>query len=488
MSFVDYPVLILVPIITPIVGGVMLYFQNQDKKREDLILITFTILTLISVVYFYIMFINQGEAVSIDLPSLLLIGLSFKLDILALYLGLLVSVIWLLVVVYSLDYMAGDHFRRRFYNFVLLNLSGCLGFFFAGDLLTMFLFFELLTIVSYVLVVHEESEDSIRAGNRYIFLSLIGGLGLLVSTVIIYMEAGTINFATGGVIEEYSLSMAIAFFVFVFSFGIKAGIFPFHVWLPIAHPIAPSPASAILSGIMIKTGAYGILRIMYNIYDIDLIRDLGWNKILLVIAGITIFLGSAGAIFEYDLKKRLAYSSISQMGYILLGMSFLNVVGLVGNIFHITAHAIMKSCLFLAAGAIIYKTGKKDVRELSGIGREMPFTMVSFSLAALAMIGIPPLNGFISKWELSIGALQAGYPLYVGLLLLSSLMNAIYYFPIINSAFFGNTGTEASDGPELSKKMLYPIVILAAGTIVFGLLPYNYPLTLAQEAAELLMP
>ncbi|MFW5976672.1 MAG: proton-conducting transporter membrane subunit, partial [Bacillota bacterium] len=302
----------------------------------------------------------------------------------------------------------------------------------------------------------------------------------------------SLDFVSGGAIHEPNLLVSVAFFVFMLSFGVKAGIFPFHIWLPVAHPSAPSPASALLSGIMIKTGAYGMIRVMYNLYSIDLIQRMGWNNIMLIIAGITIFLGSAAAIYEKDLKKRLAYSSISQMGYIFLGMGLLNEAGLTGDIFHIIAHAIMKSCLFLAAGAIIYKTGKRNIDDLVGIGKEMPITMLSFTTAALAMIGIPPLVGFITKWELSLGVLQAGYPYYIGLLLLSSLMNAIYYFPIIVNAFFREEEREidknrVSSYNEVPWKMLVPMVVLALGTFVFDIIPNNIPLNIAQRAAMLLL-
>jgi multicomponent Na+:H+ antiporter subunit D len=202
--------------------------------------------------------------------------------------------------------------------------------------------------------------------------------------------------------------------------------------------VAPSPASALLSGIMLKTGAYGLFRVIFHVFTVDLMRETGSTTIIAALAIITILLGSAVAITQDDLKRRLAYSSIGQMGYILLGLAILNEQAMIGTIFHVFSHAIMKSTLFLVAGAIIVKTGKRSIKELSGIGREMPYTMLAFTLAALAMIGLPPFNGFLSKWTLSLGALDAGNPYFVVVLLVSSLMNGVYYLPIIIAAFFGD--------------------------------------------------
>ncbi|MEJ6949716.1 complex I subunit 5 family protein [Natronospora cellulosivora (SeqCode)] len=478
--------LIVLPLIIPILGVIFLIKFRKRESFTSYILITTAVITFLSVLILYPFIIVNEETLFLALESVLLFGISFRIDVLAFFLALVVSFIWILTVIYSLEYMKSNHRKLRFYIILLLNLAGTLGFFFAGDILTMFIFFELLTILSYLLVIQEESPAALKAGNRYIFLSIAAGLGLLFSIIITYINNPSLNFVNGGIINVSSPMISIAFFVYILSFGIKAGIFPFHVWLPEAHPSAPSPASAILSGVMIKIGAYGMLRTMYNLYNIDLIQSMGWNKVLLILAAISIFLGSAAALFEKDIKRRLAYSSIGQMGYILLGMSLINEFALIGDIFHIFSHIIMKTCLFLAAGAIIYKTGIRDITKMAGIGKKMPITMLSFTIAALAMIGIPPMIGFISKWELSLGAMQANYPIYVVLLLLSSLMNAIYYLPIIINAFFTKSENVDYSYNEVPWKMLYPMVVLASSTFVFNLLPKNIPLALAKKAAAIL--
>ncbi|MFW6279000.1 MAG: complex I subunit 5 family protein [Bacillota bacterium] len=482
--------MVLLPIIIPIIGSMLfLKAHSLSDNIKSLLLTGTVVLTFLSTLIFYPI-VNSGGSLNFNLDSVMLMGISFKIDILSFFLAALVSLVWVFITVYSSEYMEHDQGKNRFHIFLLLNLSGAMGFFYSGDIITMFLFFELLTIFSYILVVHKENEEALRAGNRYIFLSLIGGLGFLFSIIVTHISGFSLSFTGGGGVDEPSLLINIAFFVYMIGFSIKAGIFPFHIWLPVAHPSAPSPASALLSGIMIKTGAFGMIRVIYNIYSVEFIQQMGWNNILLVISALTIFLGSAAAIFENDIKRRLAYSSIGQMGYIFLGIFLLNEASLIGNIFHIASHAVMKSCLFLAAGIIIHETGKRKIEELKGIGRQMPVTMISFTLAALAMIGIPPFTGFITKWELSMGALAAGYPYYVGLLLLSSLMNGIYYFPIIVNAFFASPEEEPEaemSVENVSWKMLVPVSTLALGTFIFDIIPFNIPLEMAQRAALLLL-
>lgn len=486
-----YKLLILLPIIIPIIGSILYLKCNLfSEKYKPHLMVGTVFLTFLSTMIFYPV-ISTGSTINFRIGSVLLLGISFKIDIFSFFMVAVVSLLWILISIYAVEYMENDREKNRFFVFFLLNLSGAMGFFLSGDVITMFLFFELLTIFSYILVVHREDEQALKAGNRYIFLSLIGGLGFLFSIVVTHINGISLSFASGGMVSEASPLISAAFFVYMVGFSIKAGIFPFHIWLPVAHPVAPSPASALLSGIMIKTGAFGMLRIIYNIYGVNFIQSMGWDSVLLAIAGITIFLGSAAAIFEKDLKKRLAYSSIGQMGYIFLGMFLFNQSSLTGDIFHIVSHAVMKSCLFLAAGIIIYKTGKRNIEELKGIGHSMPVTMICFSLAALAMIGFPPFTGFITKWELSMGALQAGHPEYVALFLLSSLMNGIYYFPIIINAFFVSPEDkeikEFETGENVSWKMLFPVSILALGTFIFDIIPANIPLNMSEKIARLLL-
>ena len=476
----------------PVLATIPLYvIERRSAFMRDVFAQLVSGITLLIVGSMY-PFIQAHGAIGISFPRVFPpFGISFRVDMLGFVLALIAALVWFLSIVYSKVYMDHEGGGNRFYPFLLLSLGGCMGVFMTGDFFSLFVFFELMSLSSYVLVVHEETAVAMAAGYKYLILTLIGGLALFFGIVIAYEISGNVNILPDNFLflEPNRLAF-VAFLSFLVGFGMKMGVFPMHVWLPDAHPVAPSPASALLSGVMLKTGAYGLIRVIYNVYGVEFIQDVGWNTILLVLAGITIFLGSAVAIAQTDIKRRLAYSSIGQMGYVLLGIALLTEAGLTGTIFHIVSHAFMKSTLFLAAGAIIYKTGKRKISDLAGIGFQMPFTMGFFTIAALAMIGIPPLNGFISKLILAMGALDAGKPVFVFLLILSSLMNGIYYLPIIISAFFGVSESErtwAKPFTELKFSMLWPMGVLALGCIVFGLFPFNFPLTWSEIAATMLL-
>lgn len=428
------------------------------------------------------------------------INFSLRVDSLGFLLGLASIFLWMLTSIYSIEYMRKEHALGRYNLFSLFSLTGMLGTVFSGNLLSLYIFFEFLTIASYVLVIHEESVEAIEAGTLYLFLGIAGGLILLLSVIATYAITGTGEFSSIGMgLKQHPLAPYI-FWGYILGFGIKAGIFPVHIWLPKAHPVAPSPASALLSGIMIKAGAYGILRTIYNVFGWESFYLHPWLlKSLLFIALITIFLGSAVAIAQTEIKKMLAYSSISQMGYIVLGLTLVSFLGMSGGTVHIFNHAIMKGGLFLCAGAFIHQTGLREISDLKGIGKRMPLTSLCFTLFALSMIGFPPLNGFVTKWYLALGTLEiknigihgANIGLVaLGMLFLSSLMNLAYYGPIVYNLWFTQitdyklqiTDYKKNDDPNLF--MLIPLVLLAISTVVFGIYP-RLPLSLVQQGARI---
>lgn len=473
-------------------GAVFYAGRSSEITRNTLSVVTSVITFLLVLAMFPV--IMAGDVIYYPIAELIPpFGLSFRVDVLGFGLALLASFVWMLVTIYSVSYMKDNKYQNRYFTSMILTLSGCMGLFLAGDLFTLFIFYELMSLVSYILIVHSETSEALKAGFKYLIVTIAGGLFLFFGIIISFEIGGGISLAERGVITEVGTLSFLGYLAYVIGFGMKAGMVPLHVWLPDAHPVAPSAASALLSGIMIKTGAYGIIRVVFYVYDYNMIYEANWHLILAIGAVITIFLGSAVAIAQEDLKRRLAYSSVGQMGYILLGISIMTETAMVGDIFHIFTHAFMKSTLFLAAGIIISKTGKKKIDELGGIGYMMPLTMISFTIAALAMIGIPPLNGFISKWTLSLGALEANQPVYVLVLLLSSLMNAIYYLPIVNMAFFAKPGEEIieNDKYKLSRfeapmAMVVPVLILGFSCLVLGILPTNLPYEISQEAAKIL--
>jgi multicomponent Na+:H+ antiporter subunit D len=498
-------------VFSPIIGGLALYFITHFGKvryREP-IAIGLAALSLLLVALMYPA-VKGGQVLEagyrlFELP----LSISFRVDNLGFFMALLASFLWLLATIYSPRYLAHSHAHDRYYAFLLLAQGGCIGVFLAGDLLGLFVFFEFMAINTYVLIAHEEDSYSMFAGAKYLYLTVAGGLAVFFGLVITYFLTGSVSFGQGGLITEPSNFALFAFIGFLIGFGIKAGMFPLHVWLPDAHPAAPAPASALLSGIMIKTGAYGLIRVFTDIYSPQFFAQVNWEVIVLVLATITILLGSALAILQDNLKRRLAYSSIAQIGYILLGIALLSEQAMVGAVYHIFTHAFMKGCLFLCAGSIIVQTGKKNISEMGGIGFKMPLTMICFTLASLSMVGIPPFNGFISKWQLSMAALNLGKPEFVALLIVSSLLNAVYYFPIITAAFFNRkSGAEehghaaesdhghATAAParpvrlnlaeEAPLGMLIPTAILAAGCFIFAVLPVNWPLEMVKTVANTL--
>jgi multicomponent Na+:H+ antiporter subunit D len=320
---------------------------------------------------------------------------------------------------------------------------------------------------------------------KFFFMTIIAGVTLFWAITITYRATGSLDFGYGGLVSAGTPLLLTAFVCYLVGFGIKAALVPLHLWMPDAYAAAPVPAAALSSMLMLKTGVYGLIRVFYDLYGAAFIKGAGWHYIVLILAACSIIYGSLCAIAQDDLIRRLAYSGMAQVSYIILGLAMLSENALTGLLYHIMAHAFMKGCLFLCAGAIIMQTGKRKISELGGIGQQMPLVMIAFTVAGVSAVGIPPFNVFVSKWYLSLGALDIHQPLFIVLLLLSSIMNAAYYLPISMAAFFGFPG---GTSPNITKKMgaaiIIPIVILAVGAFAFTLAPQNWPLNLAKIIAH----
>jgi len=457
-------------------AGVIYYVGRKSEALRDTLSITISFISFLATAAMgptilagrVIEFILISDAVA---P----IEIAFRVDMLSWFIALLCSFDWLLANIYSHRYMDHEHARNRYYLFMTLTLGTVLGVLFAKNLFTLFIFFESMLLTSYVLVIHEETPEAMYAGRLYLFLGIGTGLILFLAILVTYTIAGTLDFGLGGILEYQGLVSYLIFIAFLIGSAAKAGIFPVHIWLPVAHPIAPAPASAILSGVLVKEGCYLMIRVIYDIFGVDLVAQMGVHLSLAILAGFTMIFGSAVAIKQTNLKTMLGYSTIAQMGYIFFGMSLLTITGLQGAVAHIFHHAMMKTLLFLCAGAIIYKTGIREISEMGGIAKKMPITLLVFMIAAISMIGIPPLCGFISKWVLAMGALETGEPIFmmfILVLILSSIMNAVYFMPIIINAYFCEGDHEKKvkyeDAPLT---MLIPMVILALGCIIFGIFP-----------------
>lgn len=502
---------ILLPFLIPLLGCLAVIFVSRYSEEIGGILTTaITALSMGSVVWLYVLY-NQGTKLALSLEVGLPFKFAFGADALGLFMALITTIVWVLASLYALEYIT--HGKTIFNVFLLLSLYGMLGLTLTANLFSLLIFFEVFSVGSAVLVIHEGTPEAQRAGFQYLFISIVGSAAIILASAAIYIQTDSMDLLGHGIAGLRGNPLTPAFFwLLIIGFGIKAGMFPVHIWLPVAHPIAPSPASALLSGVMIKAGAYGAIRVVYGVFGIGLVDNAIMAKTLLILAVITMLLGSFLAIAQTELKRLLAYSSVAQIGYVMLGVGLLSERGLAGGVLHIFNHALMKGSLFLAAGIIIHQTGLRNLDDLVGIGKRLPLTMTAFTLSALSMIGVPPLVGFYSKWLLALGALQAkdsgfisqwsAYGI-VGTLIFSGLLNIVYYAPILIRGWFAdphgapsavghghahghggvalavandNGHAEAVQTVEPSWIMLVPTLSLAFATLVFGLyinIPYK---------------
>ncbi len=410
----------LIAVVIPLISFVMILCAKDLVWWRNSWSLTGSTGTLAAVVFMY-QHLSQGQALIFKVPMIVTpYNFFFRVDEFGFLIALITSFIWLAATIFALEYMNHEKNRGRFFAFFMLTLSGTVGVPLAGDLLTLLLFFEIMSLASYVLVVHTQTEEAFSAGNLYLYLGVFGGMCLLTGMGIFYYNAGSLAITSQAALMEGLDSYYIAAAVLmILGFGIKAGMVPVHIWLPRAHPVAPAPASALLSGLMIKAGAYGIIRIISMIYTPDsstmVMETLSsgavnlWNQVseagyIIIWFGIaTMFFGAFLAVIQNNIKKLLACSSISQIGYIIMGagvgayMGYDGAMGVGGATYHIFNHAFFKSTLFLAAGAIVYLTGELDIRKLGNLKKKMPFTAVVVLIASLGIVGMPLFNGYASK-------------------------------------------------------------------------------------------
>jgi multicomponent Na+:H+ antiporter subunit D len=398
------------------------------------------------------------------------IGLGFRVDALGMFFAVVSSTLWIFTTIYAIGYMEPEHSKVRFFGFFALCVSTTVGIAFAENLLTLFLFYESLTIVTYPLVIHEETPEAFKAGRKYLTYTLIGGAFVLIGTVLTYQTAGTLTLSKPGILSlaNGTQVLTVLFVTLIAGFGVKAAIMPLHGWLPSAM-VAPTPVSALLHAVaVVKAGAFGILRVIYNVFGVELLRQMNLTTWLAWLAAFTILAGSFIALFQDNFKRRLAYSTISQLSYIVLGAALLTPFAATAAIAHIANQAFAKITMFFCAGAIQRKTGKTSIHELAGIGYRMPFTMGAFTVAALSFVGVPLFAGFVTKWYLSLGALEAGDWWFVIVMIASALLNAAYFLPIVYLAFFkAPPGTELHID-EARPTLLIPIIVCALYVIMLG--------------------
>lgn len=482
--------LLLAAVFLPVIFGMaLLAFAKRIRNAKTAETLFLSGLIISSVLLAAVdILVPNGESVPlIRLTDRILI--EFAPDAVGKLFNLITLIVWLLAGIFSLTYMHKEEKLPRYYGFFLAALGILSAFDFSGNLLTMYAFFEMVTLVSVPFVLHEQSKRAQHAGYKYMFFSFCGAyMALFGIYFLFHYTNGDLSFIPGGHFfgEQSGFFLAVSFLM-ILGFSVKAGMFPLHAWLPAAHPVAPSPASAALSGIIVKSGVLAIFRVVFFVIGKDVLNGTWVQTVWSILALVTVVMGSLLAYLEPVFKKRLAYSTVSQLSYILFGLSLMNENGIAGGISHVVFHAIMKCALFLTAGAIIYGTGVTRADDVYGLGKKNPILMLSYTVVSLGLVGIPLFSGFISKWYLCLGALDSPSGLLgilgIVCLLVSALLTAGYLLPPAIHAFF--PGDHEISSFKADFYMTMPVAVLAILTILFGV--YSEPLMeLLKNIAEVL--
>ncbi len=409
------------------------------------------------------------------------VPIELRVDALGMIFALVASSLWLFTSIYSIGYMRAldEHAQTRYYASFAVAISATLGVAFAGNLLTMYLFYEMLSLSTYPLVTHEQNAEARSSGRKYLTYILGTSIGLaLPAMMITYSVAGTLDFTSGGILAGKASPELLALLLVLFLFGFaKAGLMPFHGWLPAAM-VAPTPVSSFLHGVaVVKAGVFSIFRIIFDILGPETLQSADLGSLITYIASVTLLIASMVALTQDSLKRRLAYSTIGQLAYMVLGAGMLSATGMLGGVMHLAMHAFGKITLFFCAGAIYVASKKKNISQMDGLGRRMPITYLAFFLGSLSIIGMPPLGGFISKWNLLIGAIEGDQQILIAVLLISSLLNAAYFLPIIYRGFFAPLpGGETEGIKEAPLLCLVPLSVTACASVVL----FFFPETLIQ--------
>lgn len=465
--------------------------EHQTKLRATVNL-TIASIKVALIVSLFPVVLTENIHPEFSMPFVPGINIVLRVDELALLFSTLSSSLWLLTTIYAIGYLKGKPHQSRFFGFFSLCVTASVGISLSGNLVTFLLFYEMLTVVTYPLVAHWGSPEAVRAARIYLRYTLTGGLALLVGVVWLTIYTGDADFQSGGAegvnaLADASPTIAIVIFILLIGgLGVKSALVPLHGWLPLAM-VAPAPVSALLHAVaVVKAGVFGIVRVVDDVYGIQVASGLGVLTPLLVVASVTILYGSYQALRQLDLKKRLAYSTVSQVSYVVLGLTMATVAGTTGGVVHLVHQGIMKITLFFCAGLFQETTGVTNIRDMRGMGYRMPFTSLAFTIGALGMIGIPPTAGFISKWQLGLGALDSDNTWVIAVLLASSLMNSMYFLPIIYRMWFFYPQIADARAVGEPKMMLWPALVTAGLVIGIGAgasLAYA-PLEIAERISE----
>ena len=471
-------------VLLPFIGAVaVLATGSRPNLRECLSLGAG--ITLVGLVASLLPAILAGErpvsVLAVPIPG---IPIALEAEPLGMLFALIASVLWIVTTLYSIGYMRGhgDTNQTRFYAFFALAIGSTMGIAFSQNLFTLFIFYELLTLSTYPLVTHAGTDEAKRGGRVYLGILLSTSIGFfLLAIVWTWTIAGTTDFRVGGILAGKTSPFVTGLLYALFAFGIgKAALMPFHRWLPAAM-VAPTPVSALLHAVaVVKAGVFSIVKVTIYIFGTDMVRNTDTVQWLLWVVGGTIIIASLVALYQDNLKRRLAYSTISQLSYVILGAVLANTSGIIGSVMHIATHAVGKITLFFCAGAILMAAHKSEISEMDGLGRQMPFTMGAFLIASISIVGLPPLGGVWSKWYLALGTLDAGYSVLLGVLMVSTVLNIAYLLPIPIRAFYAGD----KKAVPVSEAPLFCLIAIGVTTLLCLIL-FLYPNLLYRLAAML---
>lgn len=469
---------ILIQIFLPIVAGLLALVRPMFRKHSYRLVYTAVVLFLSACTAIAGLFCETTTFTMFRLTKT--ISLVLCNDGLARFFGCLVVIVWFFVGIYSFRYLRKTGKTTLFYASYLMSSGILQAIAMSGNLVTFYMFYEWMTMLTFPLVLQNKTKDAVRAARKYFFFSIAGACLSLIGIFLLAVNTDGIAFTQSLRADANLTQVYVAAILLLFGFGTKAGMFPMHGWLPVAHPAAPAPASAVLSGLITKVGVLGIIRSFYYVIGIDTLSGTVVQKVFLTVSLLTVFMGSMLAYKEKVLKKRLAYSTVSQVSYILFGLALMTPFGYAAALMHMAAHCVIKVALFLFAGTVIHETGQERVEGLCGVGKKLPVTLWGFTIASLGLVGIPPTAGFISKWYLATSAMDAnvGVFSYLGpvILLISALLTAGYLLTITADGFFpGNKAVPAAEeenshahAKEGGPMMLVPLLFFAAAAVVLG--------------------
>ncbi len=470
----------LIPILIVFIVSILIMLSGKRKNVRELWSVAGSILTFLAVASMVPDIMNGNKilyTVSTIAPG---ISLNFRVDALSLVFGIISSFLWIFATFYNIGYMRTleEHDQTRYYACFAIAIFGAQGVSFSGSLFSLYLFYEVITIFTYPLVAHHQDTEGYAGAKKYMVYLMGTSKGLLLpATILTYVLTGTLDFSdniTKGIFAQGADNfwICITYFLFLFGFA-KAAIMPFHNWLPSAM-VAPTPVSALLHAVaVVKAGVFCTSRVMLSIFGTELLQSLNLGLCTAYIVSFTILAASIIALTKDDLKARLAYSTVSQLSYVILGVALLDPSGIMGGIIHIANHGFSKITLFFCAGAIYVATHKKKISDMEGIGYAMPFTMGAFAIASLSMIGVPPVAGFVSKWYLLNGAMEISNLPLVIILMTSTILNAGYFAPITIKAFFPKKGISwnRANIKEAPLTMVVPLVLASCISIGLGIFP-----------------